>query len=246
MTTTRWAVCEGMERNRNDDRDYVDGCGEYGWSHGYFFWDPDDVIELEGGCLVSTRVLRRDHLIQFADPMPPSLSGEELEAHAYSWLHRKETAKVTILATVTKKTRLSVHLEQAAGNTAILPKEIVNQLDGAFFEVPEWTLLDPFDLMPLTVEQGLRHAEWERIGGGFVVLPDFDAIPNGEALLDAGVVAIIGYNLADAFGTWPNPARAIIPKRMASERGLALSMAETNCAKWRRESVPIWLREKGL
>ena len=26
----------------------------------------------------------------------------------------------------------------------------------------------------------------------------------------------------------------------------ALSMAETNCAKWRRESVPIWLREKGL
>jgi hypothetical protein len=25
-----------------------------------------------------------------------------------------------------------------------------------------------------------------------------------------------------------------------------LSMAETNCAKWRRESVPIWLREKGL
>jgi hypothetical protein len=25
-----------------------------------------------------------------------------------------------------------------------------------------------------------------------------------------------------------------------------MSMAETNCAKWRRESVPIWLREKGL
>ena len=25
-----------------------------------------------------------------------------------------------------------------------------------------------------------------------------------------------------------------------------LSMAETNCAKWRRESVPVGLREKGF
>ncbi len=28
-------------------------------------------------------------------------------------------------------------------------------------------------------------------------------------------------------------------------RGSCLSMAETNCAKWRRESVPAGLREKG-
>src|SRR5580704_11306337 len=28
--------------------------------------------------------------------------------------------------------------------------------------------------------------------------------------------------------------------------GPEVSMAEANCAKWRRESVPIWLREKGL
>ena len=29
-------------------------------------------------------------------------------------------------------------------------------------------------------------------------------------------------------------------------RGRILSMAETNCAKWRRESVPIWVKRKGL
>jgi len=27
---------------------------------------------------------------------------------------------------------------------------------------------------------------------------------------------------------------------------IKLSMAETNCAKWRRESVPVGLREKGF
>jgi hypothetical protein len=30
------------------------------------------------------------------------------------------------------------------------------------------------------------------------------------------------------------------------EKALRLSTAETNCARWRRESVPVWLREKGF
>ena len=32
---------------------------------------------------------------------------------------------------------------------------------------------------------------------------------------------------------------------LAPRRSPHLSMAETNCARWRGKSVPVWLREKG-
>jgi hypothetical protein len=39
-----------------------------------------------------------------------------------------------------------------------------------------------------------------------------------------------------------------LKERLAYNRGVSryVSTAETNCARWRRESVPVWLREKGF
>ena len=43
-------------------------------------------------------------------------------------------------------------------------------------------------------------------------------------------------------------AKALIAARLSTGNlvQLFVSMAETNCARWRGKSVPVWLREKGV
>jgi hypothetical protein len=52
--------------------------------------------------------------------------------------------------------------------------------------------------------------------------------------------------LKDPYEGWL--PRSHIKALMQINRGILdqMSMAETNCAKWRRESVPVGLREKGF
>jgi protein Tex len=65
-------------------------------------------------------------------------------------------------------------------------------------------------------------------------------------LLDEGAtVPFVARYRKEATGGLDDTQLRQLEERLAYLREL-VSMAATNCAKWRRESVPIWLREKGL
>ncbi len=62
-----------------------------------------------------------------------------------------------------------------------------------------------------------------------------------SSLTDAVVSRIEAPRMLEALEQYPRLAAAILWSMSRDE----VSMAETNCARWRGKSVPVWLREKG-